>query len=791
MSRNFSRWLAPWATAAVLAAVTPAHAQTAGSSARSQGGGAAASTAEASATLPASSPLTRAATRARAMAGALLGTVRDSAGAPLPNVQVIISSINRVATTDASGAFAFRGLPAGHYHIDAVFLGYARADAEVDLPADGSDVRVDIVMVRTPLRLRGVVIAASPTGSDALGITQSTIDLSGKELARSLGASVAQTLSSEPGMAMRYNGPVANTPIIRGLSGERLLVLQDGDRTGDLSAAAADHGLSIDPLASSRIEVVRGPASLLYGSNALGGVVNVVSNEIPTSVPTRVQGSIAGMGERATPGGAASGMLTVPLASSLALSLRGGFRSAGDGYVGGGGRLANSDLRNNSQGIGLAYIGGGTTAGVAYSRYDFRYGLPGAPDDEELGAKIDGVRNQVRGRVEVGANGTGFFRLLRVDGTSQWYGHDEIENTGEVGTSFDLKTQTLNATVKTEKGRVGGAFGVNAIFKQYAASGEEALIPAANTSGAGLFVFEEIPLAGSSSGDSHALVPKLQVGARADLLRVTSKTGDPKFGAGRTLDFNNFSGSLGLTIPFSTTTSLGMSAARAFRGPTVEELFSNAFHAAAGTFDVGNPSLKSEVNQGFDAVLRSQTRRVNAEVSAYWNRIDNYIAPSIERDTTTDEGDVVPLNIFGQGDATLKGVEGRLEGTVAPQLVLGAMGDIVRGEFRDGSPLPFLPAARVGGQARWDNGTLSLASEVRHAFAQDRVSGGDVDVPTAAYTLVNISLGVQYVGAGLVHSITLRADNLTDERYFDASSRIKSFAPNPGRNVAVVYKVLF
>ncbi|MEP7384369.1 MAG: TonB-dependent receptor [Gemmatimonadota bacterium] len=725
------------------------------------------------------------------MAAALIGTVKDSSGVPLPNVQVIISSINRVAITDAEGAFAFRGLPAGHYHLDAVFIGFARADADVDVPRDGGEVRVDIIMVRTPLRLRGVVIAASPTGADALGITQSTIDLSGKELARSLGTSVAQTLSSEPGMAMRYNGPVANTPIIRGLSGDRILVLQDGDRTGDLSSAAADHGLSIDPLASNRIEVVRGPASLLYGTNALGGVVNVVSNEIPTSVPARPQGFVAGMGERATPGGAGSALLTVPLGEQVALSLRGGLRRAGDGYVGGGERLANSESRNNSQGVALAYVGDGATGGVAYSRYGFRYGLPAAPDDDELGAKIDGVRDQVRGRVEFGGSRAGLLRLVRVDGTAQWYRHDEIENSGDIGTSFNLKTQTLNATVKTGAGRVEGAFGLNGIVKQYSATGDEALTPAANTTGAGLFVFQEFPLGGSPTDDRHDLVPKLEVGARADLLRVTSKTGDPKFGAGRSTDFNNASGSIGLTIPFSASTSIGMSGARAFRAPTVEELYSNAFHAAAGTFDVGNPGLKSEVNQGIDAVLRSQTRRVNAEFSAYWNRISNYIAPSIVKDTTTDGGVTVPLNRFGQGDATLKGLEGRIEGTVARQVVLGAMADMVRGEFRDGAPLPFLPAARVGGQGRWDNGTLSFSSEVRHAFRQDRVSGGDVDVPTAAYTLLNVTLGVQYVGGGWVHSITLRGDNLTDARYFDASSRIKSFAANPGRNLAVVYKVLF
>jgi iron complex outermembrane receptor protein len=381
--------------------------------------------------------------------------------------------------------------------------------------------------------------------------------------------------------------------------------------------------------------------------------------------------------------------------------------------------------------------------------------------------------------------------LIRVDGTAQWYRHEEIENTGEIGTSFSLKTQTANAVAKTTLGRVSGAIGVNGIFKQYAATGEEALTPAANTTGAGLFVFEELPLRRSTGGDAHDLAPKLQFGARYDLLRIASKTGEEKFGVGRSLDFNNVSGSLGLTLPVSKSASFGFSVARAFRAPTVEELFSNAFHAAAGTFDVGNPDLRAEVNQGLDGVFRVQAPRVDAQIAAYYNRIDNFISPSILGDTLLEDGSEVPLNRFDQGDATLKGLEGRLEGTIVKHVVAGAMADVVRGEFSDGSPLPFMPAARVGGQTRWDNGRFSLGAEVRHAFAQKRVTGGDVDVPTASYTLVNLSLGLQYMGGGLVHSITLRADNLADEKYFDASSRIKSFAANPGRNLAVVYRVLF
>ncbi|MBC7895805.1 MAG: TonB-dependent receptor, partial [Cytophagaceae bacterium] len=565
-----------------------------------------------------------------AAAPAIVGTVRDSAGVPLPNVQVVITSLNRVTSTDPKGTFVFRGLPPGRYHLDAVLLGYARSEAEVVVPADGDDVRADIVMKTTAVRLSNVTVSASPVGGDALGITQATIDLSGKELARNLGTSVAQTLANEPGMAMRYNGPAANIPVIRGLTGERILVLQDGDRSGDLSAPSADHGLTIDPLAANRIEVVRGPASLLYGTSALGGVVNVVSNDIPTTVPTHVAGYFAGMGESVNPGGAVSGSIAFPIGRALALQVGGGIRNSGDTYQGGGERLFNSESRNNNQVVGLGYIGEKGSAGVAFRRYDFRYGLPSTADDAEAGAKLDGVRNDLRGRAEFG--GAGAFRLFRVDGSMQTYTHDEIESTGEVATSFDLKTQTLNGVVKTLFGAVNGALGVNGLFKQYAATGEEALTPAANSNSAGVFLFQDIPLRAGTG--EH--VPRLQAGARYDLFRIESKVGDAKFGPAKARDFNTFSGSLGLTLPLGASSSLGFSAARAFRAPGVEELFSNALHAATGFFEVGDANLQEEINQGIDGVFRVQSGKVDAQVSGYFSTIGNYIFTEFVRDTLVD-----------------------------------------------------------------------------------------------------------------------------------------------------------
>ncbi len=453
--------------------------------------------------------------------------------------------------------------------------------------------------------------------------------------------------------------------------------------------------------------------------------------------------------------------------------------------MGGGEDLFNSDSKNNHMGAGISAIGSRGMFGLSVGRYDFRYGLPAEVGDPEAGGKIDGLRNDGKLRAEI--NGNRMFPLVSIAGSATSYKHSEIENTGDVATSFNLKTQTANITAKSAFGRATGALGVNGLFKQYGATGDEALTPAADSKGLGLFLYQDVPL--SMTGRDY--VPHLQVGARYDSYNIDSKAGDPKFGTPRSLDFTAFSGSVGLTLPITHTASLALSAARAFRAPSVEELFSNAFHAAAGTFDVGNPDLKPETNNGVEAVYRIQSGKVDAQFATYYSSIANYVVPSIGSDTTLESGETVPLNHFTQGDATLKGVEGRIEGTVAPHLVLGAMTDVTRGSFKDGGSIPFMPAARAGGHLRWDNGKFSVGGEMKHGFKQDRVTGGTIDVPTDAYTLLGLNVGWSHLSGGLVHSVTLRADNLTDAKYRDATSRIKSFAYNPGRNFAVVYKVLF
>jgi iron complex outermembrane recepter protein len=724
----------------------------------------------------------------------IVGAARDSSGRPLANAQIIVAQLNRVTTTDAAGTFVFRALPSGTYHLSALLIGYAPGHADVTVPQIGPDVRVTITMHRSAVELSTVQVTATPTGSDPRTVAQSTTEISGQALSRTLGATVAQTLANEPGVSIRFNGPAATAPVIRGLQGERVLVLQDGDRAGDLSSSAPDHGVTVDPLAAQRIEVVRGPASLLYGNNALGGVVNVISNDIPTAIPSHIEGFLGGQAESASPGGTLAGGLTIPIGTSFALVGRAGGRRVDDFRQGGTDRLDNTYFRNHYGVGGLGFGTSRATGGVVYRGYGFDYGLPSA---EGEGAHIEGTRHELSGRSDINTSWSAI-GSVRVGGTAQWYNHDEVASNGDVNTSFELKTQTADALARTRLGSVTGAIGVSGLFKEYASTGEEALTPAANSTGLGAFFFQEVPL--RTNADPDALVPRLQAGGRFDRYRIDSKTGDEKFGAGRSITFNNFSGSVGLSVPLGARASVAVSAARAFRAPSVEELFSNAFHEATGTFDRGNSSLEQEINQGVDGILRLHSGRVSGQVGAYWSRINNFIAPNIVKDTTVDGDDglrSVPLNQFSQADATLKGVEGRLEAEVVPRFVLGAMGDLVRGQFRvSKSPLPFMPPARIGGLARWDDGKISLGGEVRHAFAQDRVppAASEEDpsgIATDAYTLLNLSAGYNLTVGERVNSITVRVDNLKDERYRDAASRIKSFAYNPGRNVTIVYKVLF
>lgn len=264
---------------------------------------------------------------------------------------------------------------------------------------------------------------------------------------------------------------------------------------------------------------------------------------------------------------------------------------------------------------------------------------------------------------------------------------------------------------------------------------------------------------------------------------------DPRFGLGTSRAFTALSGSVGTRVDLGSGVSGAFSAARSFRAPTVAELFSDAPHAGTASYEIGDPTLEPEIMRGFDAVLRVRSARLMAEVAAYANRIEDFITFTALGDTLID-GVEWPVLAYTQHDATMHGAEVMLDWQVAGSLVIGARGDLVRGELAGGDPVPFLPPARLGASVRWEPGRLSLGGGLRHALAQRRVRG-DPDVPTDAYTLLELDAGVRITRGSEAHSLTLRVSNAGNRDYRDSASRIKRFAPNPGRNVQLLYRIHF
>ncbi|MBR9988118.1 MAG: TonB-dependent receptor, partial [Gemmatimonadetes bacterium] len=662
-----------------------------------------------------------------ATAQSLDGVVRDGDGRPLAQARVTALPGARTTLTDASGRFHLPRLAAGEYRVEVSLIGYAPVSQTVRVGGGAIEV-LDLRMTPTVLTLGGIEVTASVTGRAPAALLQATTQLSGKSLERELSGTVAQTLRYQPGIAVRSNGPAAAMPVMRGLTGDRVLVLQDGQRAADLAGSASDHGVTIDPLGAQRVEVVRGPATLLYGNNALGGVVNVISGDVTGGVPLRPQLSIAAQTESAYPGAALSLRAAAPLGSDASVIARAGVRTAGDMRIGDdpvlGDRLDNTSVRSRNGALALTRAGSGWNGSVAARVYDFAYGLPVPQGAEPV--DLEGGRVELTGRGEV-ETGVQWLPSARLDLTLQEYDHDEIDANEVVQQRFVLATRTANLLVRqAETGPLReGAWGASMLLKRYAATGPSALTPAADSRAFGVFGFQELGLGVAATA--------LQFGARFDHYGIASRE-SAKFGPAVRRVFQAVSGSAGISVPLSGALTAGITVSRSFRAPTVEELFSGAAHAGTGAVEYGDASLREERGVGLEALLHVRTQRLNGQMAAFATRIGDYIQPVFRGDTVIGDA-TLPVFVYGQGRAILRGVEGSIEAALNRTMVVALRGDYLHAEQGDGTPLSFMPPARVGITLRWDDGTFALGGDAHHEFAQHRTGTAD-ETATDAHTIL-------------------------------------------------------
>ena len=595
--------------------------------------------------------------------------------------------------------------------------------------------------------------------------------------------------------------------MVRGLSGDRVLVLEDGQRSGDIASTSADHAVTIEPLTAERIEVVRGPAALLYGSNALGGVINVIREEVPRTRPERISGTLSSQLESVNQGITAGASLLAPLGP---LSVRGELsgRTAGETRTPEG-RLPTSRLEGYNAGVGASWVGERGFVGGAVRDYRSEYGIPGTfngvtiPGGHEGGVEIQLHRSAARVEGAL-VSGLGPLESIEADASYIRYDQDEVELGGRsgpvVGTRFRQFTRTANliARHRHQDGslRLRGAVGLWALDKNFSAAGSRTgSRPADQLSVAG-FAFEELgwdPI-------------RVEVGARYDWSRVAPLSAEESdIGEIRAREFGALSGSLSALYQLRSGLNAGIAVSRAFRTPSIEELYSAGPHLANYSFDIGNPDLEAEFGLGTDFFLRAALPRFSGEVSIFRNRIDNYI---YYRPTGELARARYPVYQAEQSDATLVGGEGRAQWEFLPGWVVDGTGSYVRGTRHAAAgsePLPSIPPlhGRLGARhdaTRWFGG-VSLEG----AAAQDRVPTVPLAAPecvaeagcvppgefqsTDGYMLLNAIGGLRWTAWGRLHTVTLQASNLLDATWRDHLSRIKSVAPQPGRNLQLLYRI--
>ena len=632
--------------------------------------------------------------------------------------------------------------------------------------------------------------------------------LDAEDLARELRPSLGETLARQPGVSATSFGPAASRPILRGLSGDRIRVLTDGIGSFDVSASSPDHAVAINPLTAERIEVLRGPAALLYGSSAIGGVVNVIDRRIPRAEPEGGY-DVNGLIEYGTAANERSANLSVDgeIADHFVIHADGNWSKSDDLETGGHlltrelreeaaaspfpeiqelaelkGKLPNTAARSWELAGGLAYVDGPLNVGVSVTRHDALYGVPIRfsldPDIEAEAPTIDVKQTRYDARAEIPL--TGFFNQVRLRGGYSTYRHFEIEDTGEIASTFRSKGGEGRAEiVQAERSGWGGTSGIQFLDRRVSIVGEEKFLPESKQRQTGLFTMQSLvkgPL-------------RVEGGFRVEFSKLKAREDEDLGTPALRRDFTTFSASAGAAYEFSPGWRAGVTLSRSARAPSIEELFANGPHAGTQAFEVGDPDLDSEKSVGVEGSIRRSSGPVRLSATAYFNHFSNFIFQAPTGETEDD----LPVFKYRQGRANYYGFE------VEANAELGNFGgihwdgdlvaDYVHAKVTDFGPAPQIPPLRVLGGISANGGPVEGRLEVEHGFRQNR--NAPLETETDGYTLVNASLDWHPLKDKPDLTLGIAANNIFDVVARRHSSLLKDFAPLAGRDIRLTARIGF
>lgn len=731
--------------------------------------------------------------------GHLKGNVTDAkTGLPIAWVDIYIKELNRSASTLEDGRFKFIDIPPGSYTIDFLRVGYSEIHKHVKIATLDTSL-LQIIMAQNSFDTEAIVVEDHREHSH---LQKPEAELSGKDMRSRMATTLAETIKDMPGLAEQNNGPAPARPVLRGLSGDRLLLLENGQRTGDLSTTSADHAVTIEPITAERIEIIRGPLTLMYGTNTLSGVINVLRNSDKSMENNQIRGEFSGGYESVNHGYASALNLEIPV-NNFFFYADGSYRSASNIHSPGG-SLKNTNLKTINGKTELRWQPDWGTLKAETAIYTSDYGIPPAPS--ELGHP-NGVDIKLRKHTYSTAAAikqpARFINDITFSYDLTDYFHEEFASSGFRDAAFSLISQHLSANTSFSNFEIFQNIrsGFWSGMRQFEAGGLTNTVNSDETSLAGWVYFEND--FGNLKTSSAARIENKTITPREE------KT-DLRVGRIRERSFTDYAAAIkaqyGLSKDFFFSTTL----IRAFRAPGIEELFADGPHLPSYAYEVGNADLKPERTYGIESGIFFEQHDLDFGLTAYYNRIDGYLFSQNTGERSWKRNDLFRYQMVGL-DAVIRGIEFSGNYNMTKRLKLSSGLSYLIGDLKEtmvysdpenhdnsdfkpykiktNESLPFMPPLKATVDLTYDINNLSLTYLAHIAGRQYKP--GRFEKSTAAYIVHGFNAEYFIAGTSLLHTITLRIENLTNETYRRHLNRIKEIFPEPGRNIKFFYKLYF
>jgi len=699
---------------------------------------------------------------------------------PVHRAQVMLVQLGLIVETDEEGHYIFNEIPPGVYDVIAYLIGLSSPSQTIDISSGQSHI-LNFALSISPLK-HELTVTAGLRKESTFETVQSVTSIDAFEIAENLSASIGEVLDGQSGVSKRSFGSGPTRPVIRGFDGDRVLVLQDGVRTGSLASTGADHAEPVDASNVERLEILKGPSTLLYGSNAVGGVVNAVTGRQDYEHEPRqgLRGQIASVA--GSNGGQAGTSANAEFGDGNWLFWSGGGGQRTGDYKSPLGTVKNSKTRVNNARVGGGWFGDKGFVSIGYDFADGRFGVPGHvehEDEEHEGeehlAEGDFQWNkfQFSGGLKNLGSFVDTFRLsLTYTDWMQKELHIEEGGVEEIALIGDKEQFVYRGVFEqTPKGRLSGSFGFWGLKNKLFRTGEENLMPSADRDSFAFFGLEELIF------DRV----KVQFGARVERTEYHPK-------AKTSRKFDGLSGGIGVRFRLTDALAFVANYTGSYRAPSVEELYNYGSHPGLSSYEIGNPNLKRERSHSFDFSLRQSDEKMQSQANFFYYPVSDFIflAPT----GNIREGLVEA--IYSQGDVRFLGAEFSLNREVYDQIWLDLGLDWVDAELTtSGVPLPRIPPlrARVGLDFRHKG--LSFNPEVVLTDDQDRIYTTGSETRTSGHTVINLKASYTLPRRHFSHHFSLNAFNVGDRLYRNHVSFIKDLAPERGRGIRFSYVAKF